>query len=87
MAASFMYTTFAVGPMPPYTEKTSGEKHPCSTSLQAMRSYIARWRWRGSCAFNVSVVHACSCYAIIHVHLTAPGVKYSNQLLLMSILT
>ena len=32
MAASFLYTTFAVGPMPPDTEKTSGEKQPCSNS-------------------------------------------------------
>ena len=31
MEASFLYTTFAVGPMPPDTEKTSGEKHPRST--------------------------------------------------------
>ena len=33
MVASFLYTTFVVGPMPPDTEKISGEKHPCSTSL------------------------------------------------------
>jgi len=28
-----LYTTFAVAPMPPATEKTRGENDPCSTSL------------------------------------------------------
>ena len=33
IAASFLYTTLAVGPIPPDTVNTSGEKHPRSTSL------------------------------------------------------
>ena len=33
MDANFLYTTLAVGPIPPDAEKTRGEKHPCSTSL------------------------------------------------------
>ena len=31
--AMHLYTTVAIGPMPPDVEKTSGEKEPCSTSL------------------------------------------------------
>ena len=30
MEASRLYTTVAVGPMPPVVEKTSGKKDPCS---------------------------------------------------------
>ena len=28
-----LYTTVAIGPIPPDVENTSGEKEPCSTSL------------------------------------------------------
>ncbi len=31
--AILLYTTFAVGPIPPDVEKTRGENDPCSTSL------------------------------------------------------
>ena len=31
--AIFLYTTVAIGPMPPDVVKTKGENEPCSTSL------------------------------------------------------
>ena len=33
IVANLLYTTVADGPIPPDTEKTRGEKQPCSTSL------------------------------------------------------
>lgn len=35
---NFLYTTLAVSPIPPETEKTRGEKCPCSTSLMCWSS-------------------------------------------------
>ena len=33
MVAIRLYTTVAIGPIPPEVEKTRGEKDPCSTSI------------------------------------------------------
>ena len=33
LVAIRLYTTVAIGPIPPDVEKISGEKEPCSTSL------------------------------------------------------